>query len=618
MADRIITPPYSRLFQGTPWLSGTDAGIFRDTNNDVFWAGPVLDLGGQVYDVRHPRFAPLLVGSDWTAAINAAAQTADDAGGGVVYVPEGLDYDAGSISLPSGVTLRVGSAVVTGGMFDVRAFGAVGGGVDDTAAIQVANDEAAAAGGTVVGRGTFTISDKIVFSTHADFTGAVFVPADPEVAIAVEVSTGSAADPDDVLFRKHVRLPQIENDKTGAGWAGLGTGIRLVNLVNCTVHIPRVQDFAIGVLLEANSVACAYNDIHMSQIVNNEVGLSIQPGAAAGGYVNENNFWGGRFQISSNEGSDITGARYVELLSQNANDPNNNRFWGVTFESAEPEYSVYCEGPNNYWNTCRWEGCSPVLFTGSGAIDNVIWEGYDAYRLISDNKMSETSGASRNTVRSSRRSMVAGSNTNAVVAGRNTSSSANPVWGAYKAGADVLADPETWTAALTGDGLAAKKDTDSDPFFKTVEATRRVYFGTGASAADVYLQRTSADLFLNGAPLRFTSYTDATRPAAGTAGRVIYNTDDAALNFDDGTAWRVLPRVAANGTATLLDGNTTVVVTHGLGVTPDIEDISVTPIELWGAATQFAAHTPTSTQFTIEVDQDPGQDVDFAWSASVQ
>jgi hypothetical protein len=41
-------------------------------------------------------------------------------------------------------------------------------------------------------------------------------------------------------------------------------------------------------------------------------------------------------------------------------------------------------------------------------------------------------------------------------------------------------------------------------------------------------------------------------------------------------------------------------------------------MELWGAATQFAAHTPTSTQFTINVDQDPGQDVDFAWTASVQ
>lgn len=74
----------------------------------------------------------------------------------------------------------------------------------------------------------------------------------------------------------------------------------------------------------------------------------------------------------------------------------------------------------------------------------------------------------------------------------------------------------------------------------------------------------------------------------------------------------------ANGTATLANGNTSVAVTHGLGVTPDIQDISVTPIEAWGSMTQFWINTPTSTQFTINVDQDPGQDVDFAWTASVQ
>jgi hypothetical protein len=73
-----------------------------------------------------------------------------------------------------------------------------------------------------------------------------------------------------------------------------------------------------------------------------------------------------------------------------------------------------------------------------------------------------------------------------------------------------------------------------------------------------------------------------------------------------------------NGTATLEDGNTTVVVTHGLGVTPNLKDINVTPSEAWGAFTQFWKHTPTATEFTIEVDQDPGQDVDFSWSASVQ
>jgi len=67
------------------------------------------------------------------------------------------------------------------------------------------------------------------------------------------------------------------------------------------------------------------------------------------------------------------------------------------------------------------------------------------------------------------------------------------------------------------------------------------------------------------------------------------------------------------GQATLVNGQTAIVVTHGLAVTPLAEDISVHPIEAWGAATTFWVDTITSTQFTINVDQDPTQDVDFAW-----
>lgn len=49
----------------------------------------------------------------------------------------------------------------------------------------------------------------------------------------------------------------------------------------------------------------------------------------------------------------------------------------------------------------------------------------------------------------------------------------------------------------------------------------------------------------NGGAVVFPSYTDGTRPAAGVAGRVIFNTDDGQLNIDDGSNW------------TLPDGTTT-------------------------------------------------------------
>lgn len=72
-----------------------------------------------------------------------------------------------------------------------------------------------------------------------------------------------------------------------------------------------------------------------------------------------------------------------------------------------------------------------------------------------------------------------------------------------------------------------------------------------------------------------------------------------------------------SGTATLVNGNTSIAVTHGLAVTPAAGDVMVTPIEGWGNAVAFYIDTYTSTQFTIHVDADPGQDVDFAWKAIV-
>ncbi len=61
-----------------------------------------------------------------------------------------------------------------------------------------------------------------------------------------------------------------------------------------------------------------------------------------------------------------------------------------------------------------------------------------------------------------------------------------------------------------------------------------------SGAVDVYTDHIAFNQVLH-----FPVYDDAGRPAAGTAGRVIYNTTDSNLNIDNGTNW-VLP----DGTAT--------------------------------------------------------------------
>lgn len=69
-----------------------------------------------------------------------------------------------------------------------------------------------------------------------------------------------------------------------------------------------------------------------------------------------------------------------------------------------------------------------------------------------------------------------------------------------------------------------------------------------------------------------------------------------------------------SGTATILNTTTSIPVTHGCDYTPSAGDIDVHPIETLNLASFWYVDTITSTQFTIHVNVDPGQDVDFKWS----
>ena len=61
----------------------------------------------------------------------------------------------------------------------------------------------------------------------------------------------------------------------------------------------------------------------------------------------------------------------------------------------------------------------------------------------------------------------------------------------------------------------------------------------------------------------------------------------------------------ASGTATVLNGQTSVVVTHGLPYTPEAGDVMIWFCQTGNSATCYI-DTYTATQFTIRVDADPG------------
>ncbi len=70
------------------------------------------------------------------------------------------------------------------------------------------------------------------------------------------------------------------------------------------------------------------------------------------------------------------------------------------------------------------------------------------------------------------------------------------------------------------------------------------------------------------------------------------------------------------GLATVANGTTAIAVTHGLSVTPTLANISVTPTNSLGTAAKFWISGVGATQFTINVNADPGvTTAAFAWYA---
>jgi len=70
---------------------------------------------------------------------------------------------------------------------------------------------------------------------------------------------------------------------------------------------------------------------------------------------------------------------------------------------------------------------------------------------------------------------------------------------------------------------------------------------------------------------------------------------------------------AATGTATLVAGQTFVMVTHGLGFAPD--RVLVTPTNDWAGATWYVS-SKNSTQFAITLAAVHGTNITFDWRAS--
>lgn len=178
----------------------------------------------------------------------------------------------------------------------------------------------------VVPAGEYTISNTAVFDlpnySTMEFIGE-FVTATGLPAVRI----GSAS-----VNRLGYYVTGVKVRRTALDTAGTSVGVQLRNIVASYVDIRGVTGFRDGVfiLADQSNGGVSYNEIHLGFLHDNRTNLHLQANGSAGGYVNENLFFGGTYNHSSNYPAVSTINIFVDYDGIYRN--NNNRFFSPSLE----------------------------------------------------------------------------------------------------------------------------------------------------------------------------------------------------------------------------------------------------------------------------------------------
>lgn len=128
------------------------------------------------------------------------------------------------------------------------------------------------------------------------------------------------------------------------------------------------------------------------------------------------------------------------------------------------------------------------------------------------------------------------------------------------------------------------------------------FIGGGAAGTTVALGASSADCIVTNNSMASSGPTVKVTNA-GTNNRIRGNTGFVTKNF---------------GQATINNPDTTVVVNHGLAVTPSVGQIRLTLNSASAGVTRFWPSTITATQFTINVDATPSTSATIGWAIDAE
>lgn len=255
---------------------------------------------------------------------------------------------------------------------DVRRYGAVGDGTtDDSTAIQSALDVAGAHPVVFQPATTYRIDTGLTWATSNSIVygnGAILTTANDIVGLTVgNLGAGN------VYYKMKLNGGlYLQNTGTSTKQAFL-----LQQVYEGEFHISALNWYY-GLEMTSSAVGCVYNKIYVDAMISNDYGVYLHP--TSNGWVNENNFYGGRFGSGS---STLQWHVYMPDSGTTYGQPNNNKFFGPSFECASTGsmQGFYLDGGiQNYLDNPRVENLGTIsdieIKITSDAINAVVMHPY--------------------------------------------------------------------------------------------------------------------------------------------------------------------------------------------------------------------------------------------------
>lgn len=357
----------------------------------------------------------------------------------------------------------------------------------NTAAIQQAANDARDNDGMLVIKGRYWIDGEIQVRSHLDGrSGEIHIADTGNVtALLYGVRTTGAVS---VTRQLWAHFPKIfQRGKSGTGWSGTDVGLEISNCYACDFTIPEVNGFSTNLWFSAYGTGNVMNRIMLGFIYQGKIGIKLKPWDSSPiGWVNQNTFIGGQVGIQSGEGTNIPGAKYIEISDHATNPGNSNTFIGTDFENQQPQYRVHCFGFDNMFINCRWERTPcPVVFDGSLATANRIIGGNNDRFM----DFQEINGARWNVrdIGSGYKGLLPGGTEGVMVIG-NSGSENWPALSVVAPGGGYFGDPATkYSMQVSARETRFKAPDDAHPQVYVDHNNGRMYFGRGSSSPTTYL-----------------------------------------------------------------------------------------------------------------------------------